>query len=47
MALAHICPILQGKEAARRALRQQLKLAHIDVPVVACVTRLVAQKVKV
>jgi len=34
----------QGKEAARRALRQQLKLAHIDVPVVACVTRLVAQK---
>ncbi|GFR47418.1 hypothetical protein Agub_g9135 [Astrephomene gubernaculifera] len=33
-----------GKEAARRALRQRLNLAHADVPVVGCVTRLVAQK---
>ena len=35
---------LQGKEAARKALRQKLKLSDIDVPIVSCVTRLVAQK---
>jgi len=35
---------IQGKEAARRLLRQRLNLANIDVPIVSCVTRLVAQK---
>jgi|LauGreSBDMM110SN_4_FD.fasta_scaffold15671_5 glycogen synthase len=37
--------LTQGKEAARRLLRQRLNLANIDVPIVSCVTRLVAQKV--
>ena len=36
----------QGKEAARKMLRQQLNLAQVDVPIVSCVTRLVAQKVR-
>ncbi|GIL75551.1 hypothetical protein Vretifemale_5321 [Volvox reticuliferus] len=36
--------IAAGKEAARRLLRQRLNLAQADVPVVGCVTRLVAQK---
>lgn len=35
----------QGKDAARKALRQRLGLSNIDVPIVGCVTRLVAQKV--
>lgn len=35
----------QGKAAAKRALRRKLELAEVDVPVVGCVTRLVAQKV--
>lgn len=34
-----------GKDAARRELRKRLRLADVDVPVVGCVTRLVAQKV--
>jgi starch synthase len=33
-----------GKAAARKTLRARLKMADIDVPIVACVTRLVAQK---
>ncbi|GIL64573.1 hypothetical protein Vafri_18474 [Volvox africanus] len=36
--------VAAGKEAARRLLRQRLNLAQSDVPVVGCVTRLVAQK---
>ncbi|EFJ50113.1 hypothetical protein VOLCADRAFT_58732, partial [Volvox carteri f. nagariensis] len=36
--------VAAGKEAARRLLRQRLNLAQADVPVVGCVTRLVAQK---
>ncbi|GFH13657.1 uncharacterized protein HaLaN_09586, partial [Haematococcus lacustris] len=35
---------LEGKDAARRALRSKLNLSQIDVPIVGCVTRLVAQK---
>ena len=35
----------QGKAAARKALRDKLGLSHIEVPIVSCVTRLVAQKV--
>lgn len=44
----HYAPdtVAQGKEAARRALRDRLGLAHSDVPIVGCVTRLVAQKVR-
>lgn len=38
-------PRTQGKAAARKELRNRLKLAHVDVPIVGCVTRLVAQKV--
>jgi len=34
----------EGKWAAKRALRQRLGLSGADVPIVACVTRLVAQK---
>lgn len=36
--------LVKGKEAARRELRQRMHLADVDVPVVGCVTRLVAQK---
>ncbi|PNW73958.1 hypothetical protein CHLRE_13g579598v5 [Chlamydomonas reinhardtii] len=36
--------VAAGKEAARRALRQKLGLVAADVPIVGCVTRLVAQK---
>jgi len=35
---------IQGKAAAREELRRRLNLANVDVPVVGCVTRLVAQK---
>ncbi|KAF5837045.1 hypothetical protein DUNSADRAFT_4925 [Dunaliella salina] len=35
---------IQGKTAAREELRRRLNLANVDVPVVGCVTRLVAQK---
>jgi len=36
--------VARGKEACRRALRQKLNLGQQDVPIVSCVTRLVAQK---
>ncbi|KAG2438870.1 hypothetical protein HYH02_010668 [Chlamydomonas schloesseri] len=36
--------VAAGKEAARKALRQKLGLVAADVPIVGCVTRLVAQK---
>eukprot|EP00798_Chlamydomonas_sp_ICE-L_P004149 gene4149-14248_t len=36
--------VVAGKEAARKELRNRLKLAHVDVPIIAVVTRLVAQK---
>lgn len=40
-----LSPTLQGKEAARKELRTRLGLKQLDVPIVGCITRLVAQKV--
>jgi hypothetical protein len=45
--LVYAAFVMQGKDAARRALRDRLGLSQIDVPIVGCVTRLVAQKVRV
>lgn len=37
----------EGKDAAKAMLRERLLLSELDVPIVGCVTRLVAQKVSV
>ncbi|MEW5300883.1 MAG: hypothetical protein WDW36_003779 [Sanguina aurantia] len=36
--------VAEGKDAAKQLLRERLSLSELDVPIVGCVTRLVAQK---
>lgn len=38
--------VREGKDAARRELRRRLGLSDTNVPIIGCVTRLVAQKVR-